>query len=137
MKFLQKDINKFKECLTNESTKNIYGEKKESMERRETNSNASYCNWRPSTDWWGLRQLAVFAGELHHWCLRRLLMRLFLRRFPLLGLRKRILNSPCLLMPLINTKQKNKMKFRTDSLFLLPWRRTLGIHWVDKAKMCY
>ena len=29
----------------------IYGEKKECKEQRETNSNASYCNWRPSSDW--------------------------------------------------------------------------------------
>ena len=56
MKFLQKDIDKFKECQTSESTKKIhYGEKKESMEQRKTNSNASYCNWRPSNDWYGLR----------------------------------------------------------------------------------
>ena len=39
--FLQKDIDKFKECQTNESTKKIHlRRKKESMEQRETNSNA-------------------------------------------------------------------------------------------------
>ena len=43
--FLQKDIDKFKACQTNESIKKIhYGEKKESMEHRETNLNASYYN---------------------------------------------------------------------------------------------
>ena len=43
-KFLQKDTNKYKECQANESRKNSFTEKKESMERRETNSNANYCN---------------------------------------------------------------------------------------------
>ena len=38
-KFLQKDFDKFKVSQTNEK-----GEKKESMEQRETNSNASYYN---------------------------------------------------------------------------------------------
>ena len=33
--------------------KNLGGgeKKKESMEQREANSNASYYNWRPSSDW--------------------------------------------------------------------------------------
>ena len=44
VKFLQKDIDKFKECQTNESTKDSFTEKKkESMEQSETNSNTSYC----------------------------------------------------------------------------------------------
>ena len=63
--FLQKHFGKFKVCQTNEKR-----EKKESMEQRETNSNASYYNWRPSSDWKGLRPLAAFAGEFLHWCLR-------------------------------------------------------------------
>ena len=50
--FLQKDIDKFKECQTNESTKKIHlRKKKESMEQREINANVSYYNWRPSSDW--------------------------------------------------------------------------------------
>ena len=42
--FLQKDIDKCKECQTSKSTKKIHlrEEKKESMEQRETNSNDSY-----------------------------------------------------------------------------------------------
>ena len=63
--FLQKDFDKFKVSQINEK-----GEKKESMEQRETNSNASYYNWRPSSDWKALRPLAAFAGEFLHWCLR-------------------------------------------------------------------
>ena len=40
--FLQKDIDKFIDCETNESTKKIHvWRKKQSMEQRETNSNAS------------------------------------------------------------------------------------------------
>ena len=47
--FLQKDIDKCKERQANKSTKKIRGGeggrgKKESMEQRETNSNASYYN---------------------------------------------------------------------------------------------
>ena len=41
--FLQKDIDKFIDCQTNKSTKKIHiWRKKQSMEQRETNSNASY-----------------------------------------------------------------------------------------------
>ena len=43
--FLQKDIDTFKDCQTNESTKKIHLQgKKESMEQRKTNSDASYFN---------------------------------------------------------------------------------------------
>ena len=45
MKFLQKDIDKLRKCQANETTKKIHLRgKKESMEQRESNSNASYCN---------------------------------------------------------------------------------------------
>ena len=43
--FPQKDIDKFKECQTSESTKKIHlRKKKESMEQREINANVSYYN---------------------------------------------------------------------------------------------
>ena len=43
--FLQKDIDKCKECQTNASTRKIHLQrKKESMEQREMNSNAGYYN---------------------------------------------------------------------------------------------
>ena len=83
--------------------------------------------------WWSffvetvnvLRLLAIFAEELHHWCLTELQMQLCLRRFPPLKLHKRILNSPCLLILWIHTKHKNyKMKSWTDPTSSFPWRRT-------------
>ena len=42
--FLQKDIDKFKVCQTNESTKRLIDGEKKSMEQGEANSNVSYCN---------------------------------------------------------------------------------------------
>ena len=69
--------------------------------------------------------LAVFAEELRQWYLTEFLMRLCLRRFPLMRLHKPILNSPCLLILLIYTKRKNsKMKSWTDPTSSFPLRRT-------------
>ena len=43
--FPQKDIDKFKECQTNEGIKKIHvRRKKQSMEQREINSSASYSH---------------------------------------------------------------------------------------------
>ena len=45
MKFLQKHIDKFKECQANESTKKIHLRRKKGKHGTGgTNSNASYCN---------------------------------------------------------------------------------------------
>ena len=50
--FLQKDITNLKHVRQKKVQKwFIYREKKQSMEQRETNSSASYSNWRPSSDW--------------------------------------------------------------------------------------
>ena len=74
------------------------------------------------------RPLAIFAEMLHHRCLTGLLMRLCPINYLQLteGLRKSfppqvILDSPCLLILLSHTKQKNnKMISWADPEFLYP-----------------
>ena len=89
---------------------------------------------RSSSGWWGLRQLAVFAGELRRWCLTVFCMRLCLRRrFAPMGLHKKILNITCLLILLIHTKHKT---IRWN-LGLNPRLHSLEeefIHWIGMPK---
>ena len=66
--FLQKDIDKFIECQTNENTKTIHIRRK--IAKHGTEGNELKCQLlRPSSDLQGLRPLAVFAGVFRH-CLR-------------------------------------------------------------------
>ena len=76
--------------------------------------------------------MAVFAGALHHQCLMGFCMQLCLR-FPPLGLRKRILNSPCFLILLIHTNHKT-IRWNLGLTPTLHFLERELIHWVSMVK---
>ena len=62
VKFPQKDSKKMPD--KQKYKKDSFTGKERKVWNRETNSNGLYFNWRPSSNWLGLRLLSAFAEEL-------------------------------------------------------------------------
>ena len=94
----------------------IYREKKESLEQRETNSNASYYNWRPGSDWWD----GILNATLPE-------------KVSTTGVIQENLELPLLPNSLDSHQtQNNEIKFWTDPRFYSLEGELAN--WVDKAK---
>ena len=116
-------------CQTNKSTKKIHlWEKKKAWKRTQM----------PFTLTEGLavtirvKTIGCFCRGAPS-CLMAFWMWLCLRKFPPLGLHKRILNSLCLLILLIHTKHKTIRRNFGLSLCFYSLEGEL-IHWIDEAK---
>ena len=107
----------------------IDGEKKQSMEQRETNANAKQRLTR-------VKGIGCFRRGTPSLMFGRILNATLSGKFSTTEVTQEDLELPLLLNSLDSHQtEKNKMKFWTDPTLLLPWRRTP--YWVDKAKIVW
>ena len=106
---------------TKEQKRFIYGEKKESMEQRETNSNASYYNCRPQQRLMRVKAVGRFCRGAPSLMLYGILNATLSEKVSTTGVIQENLELPLLPNSLDSHQiQSNKMNFWTDSTFLLP-----------------
>ena len=123
VKFPQKDSKKMPD--KQKYKKDSFTGKERKVWNRETNSNGLYFNWRPSSNWLGLRLLSAFAEELSL-MFDRILNATVWEGFHHWGYTRESWTPPPPVLPnsLYSHQTKNNtMKSWTDSTSPFPWRR--------------
>ena len=124
VKFPQKDSKKMPD--KQKYKKDSFTGKERKVWNRETNSNGLYFNWRPSSNWLGLRLLSAFAEELSL-MFDRILNATVWEGFHHWGYTRESWTPPPVLPNSLYSHQtkNNTMKSWTDSTSPFPWRRRI------------
>ena len=122
LSFLKKILTNLKNVRQTKVQKRFfYGEKKESMEQRETNSNASYYNCRPWQRLIRVKAVGCFCRGAPSRMFDGILNATLSEKVSTTGVIQENLELPLLPNSLDSHQtQDNKMKFWTDATFLLP-----------------